>query len=117
MIYAAIMLLGQGLHQWCGCDHDDHAEPVQAGAHASVDGSAAGDCQCVAVSARGHAAHDADTCPICQFHHQGQFSQPALAVVSAQFLQSATPVYRSSPLFARVLRVHAPRAPPADSLA
>lgn len=120
VFYAAVMLLGQGLHQWSCCD-DDHGQPRHAAAceveAAIADVGSASNASCASILPAGHAAHDSASCAICQFHHQGQLSQPAFDVLVSQFCHLLTPVHRPSPLLARLLRVHAPRAPPAALVA
>src|ERR1700692_3440580 len=72
VLYAGTMLLGQALHQLSGCDHHDgHSSEHAASDRPDTDGLSAND---------DDDHHDADSCPICQFHTQAQLGAPVAEI-------------------------------------
>jgi hypothetical protein len=107
ILYAGMMLLGQSLHELLGCEHHHPHSTVLLSVRASETGET--------VSSRDAGvedAHDPDSCPLCQFHAQGQLT-PSLA--GGELWQSVTPAAPAdAPLLfvVRARSVHAPRPPP-----
>ena len=107
VLYAGMMLLGQSLHSLMGCEHDH----VPAGFAGPTESRATGERSPTVVGGEQH-LHDADGCPICQFHAQGQLA-PSLPVSELrQFVAARVPLH-DPPVFAvRVSGIYSPRGPP-----
>lgn len=103
VLYAGMMLFGQGLHHLLGCDHE-HA--LQSKVPHSCPSTAVR-----AVAAVEH-GHDADNCPICQFQAQGQLATTSVGSELKQTVVAVPPLY-SPPLVAVfALGIPGPRPPP-----
>jgi hypothetical protein len=104
VLYAGMMLFGQGLHHLLGCDHEHELLAVQT--LTNCDASTA-----VRAEAVEH-AHDADNCPICQFQAQGQI---VATIVGSELRQAVvpTPLVHCPPTVAVfALGIPGPRPPP-----
>jgi hypothetical protein len=107
VLYSGMMLAGQSLHALMGCVHD-HGP---AGLSGSTEARASGE-QSPAVVAGEQHLHDADCCPICQFHAQGQLA-PSLPVSELrQFIAARVPLHASPVFTVRVSGIYSPRGPP-----
>lgn len=115
LCYAAAAGAGQGLHLLAGHDHG-HLTAEQAGdaghwhvSHTSTSPLAA------AVDAGATDEHDADECPICQYHSLGQWYRPSEGVATsttvAEFTGSQVQLFRQR----LPVRPLGPRGPPSFS--
>ena len=72
VVYSGMMLAGQCLHEFLGCDHD--RMPVCCAAHSAEHGDGS-----TSLAAQDEHQHSAADCPICRLHTQGQLSTAAVA--------------------------------------
>jgi len=107
VLYAGMMLLGESLHGLLGCEHAHGPTAVATSVNESpTEGSVP------AVAASVEDEHDADACPLCQFHAQGQLAPN----IGEGQLEDAVVV--TAPCHSRLvddvcaLTIHAPRPPP-----
>ena len=107
VLYAGMMLFGQGLHHLLGCEHEHES----LAAHSDVGASAE-------ISPAIHAAaveehiHDTDACPICQFQAQGQLAVAVVGTELRQTVVAAAPLCSSPIVAAFALGIQGPRPPP-----
>jgi hypothetical protein len=107
VLYSGMMLLGQSLHSLMGCEHDHGPAGISGSAETRGSGE-----QFPAVVAGAQHVHDADNCPICQFHAQGQLAPSLLVSELRQFVAARVPL-QAPPVFAdRVSGIYSPRGPP-----
>jgi hypothetical protein len=104
VLYAGMMLLGQGLHHLLGCDHEH--ELRAACSQPSSNTSTA-----VRVEAVEH-DHDADNCPICQFQAQGQIAATIVGSELRQAAVAAAPPHYPPIVAVFALGIPGPRPPP-----
>jgi hypothetical protein len=106
VFYAGMMLFGQGLHHFLGCEHEHNLLAVQSEARANSEASAAIRAEAV------EDAHDADNCPICQFQAQGQIAATIAASELRQLVVPASPVYSPPSVAVFAVGIPGPRPPP-----
>jgi hypothetical protein len=107
VLYTGMMLGGESLHALLGCGLDRHAAKAvsrTASANSHANGPAVGN------SAR--FAHDENSCPICQFHAQGQLAPSRASNPFGQAVCVFLPVQPALILSAATLGVYSPRGPP-----
>ncbi len=107
VLYAGMMLCGQGLHHLLGCEHEHELLAVSSETGTADDAAT----ELHAGAAVEH-THEADACPICQFQAQGQL---AVAVVGAELRQTvvaAEPLSYSPIVASFALGIQGPRPPP-----
>jgi hypothetical protein len=107
ILYAGMMLLGQSLHELLGCEHHhSHLTVVHPiGVSETGETLSSGD-------AGAEDAHDPETCPLCQFHAQGQLTPSLVGGELWQSVTPAAPVDAPLPFVVCARSVHAPRPPP-----
>ncbi|HEV3340838.1 MAG TPA: hypothetical protein VG125_10795 [Pirellulales bacterium] len=109
VLYGAAAVLGQGLHL-LACQTHDHGHEVAEASHpeqARQPGAA--------IASHSLDEHDADQCPICQYHLQGQWHGTAQRDTRSTVLESLVP-HQVRTFRPRSLdRPLGPRGPPSSS--
>jgi hypothetical protein len=106
VVYAGMMLFGQGLHHFLGCDHEHNLLAVRSEVRANSEASTT-----VRAEVVDH-VHDADNCPICQFQAQGQIAATIASSELRQLVVPAPPVYSPPSVAVFALGLPGPRPPP-----
>ena len=113
LCYAAAAGAGQGLHLLAGHDHDHRAaeQAVDVG-HRQFSHTAA---PSAVIDDAAAEEHDADQCPICQYHSLGQWQESSESAATSATVEQFSGSHFD--LFRRVLPVRAlgPRRPPSFS--
>jgi Protein of unknown function (DUF2946) len=107
VLYTGMMLGGESLHLLLGCGGDQHAATCVSQADATlsrVNGPA--------VESGAKFVHDEDSCPICQFHAQGQLAPSLASNPIRQVLSISLPVQPTLVLAAATPGIYSPRGPP-----
>jgi hypothetical protein len=105
VLYTGMMLGGESLHLLVDCDC-----PGVAATAVSRTGSTTPNAPLVRNGAR--FVHDEDSCPICQFHAQGQLAPSLASNPLRQVLATSLPVQPTLILAAAAPGVYSPRGPP-----
>jgi hypothetical protein len=106
VLYTGMMLLGPGLHELLGCEHE-HAVLAPGSQAVPVSDSSSA----IRAEAVEH-AHDADNCPICQFQAQGQIAATIVGSELRQAVVPAPPLFFPPIVAVFALGIPGPRPPP-----
>jgi hypothetical protein len=106
VLYTGMMLLGPGLHELLGCEHEHAVRAVASEAVPASDPSSALRADAVDYT------HDADTCPICQFQAQGQIAATIAGSELTQAVVPAPPHFFPPIVAVFALGIAGPRPPP-----
>jgi hypothetical protein len=106
ILYTGMMLGGESLHLLlgCECDHAAKCASDAAAATSHPDGPA--------VASGAKFVHDEASCPICQFHAQGQLAPTLASNPLRQVLSISPPVQPTLILAAVTPGIYSPRGPP-----
>jgi hypothetical protein len=106
ILYAGMMLFGQGLHHLLGCEQEHQFLAVRSHVQPSSEASTATRAEGV------EHAHDADNCPICQFQAQGQIAATIAGSELTQAVVPAPPHFFPPIVAVFALGIAGPRPPP-----
>ena len=108
VLYAGMMLFGQGLHEFMGCEHEHgHFAAARTSSVAETGTTVSRGVD------RLDSEHDPATCPLCQFYAQGQLTSSVTGGGDLrQSVTTAAPVSIPLVFEVRVPGVHGPRPPP-----
>jgi hypothetical protein len=107
VLYTGMMLGGESLHLLLGCEHAGPAATSIASAE-----NATSDANTPSFANGVRFVHDEDSCPICQFHAQGQLAPSLASNPLRQVLATSLPMQPKLILAAAAPGVYSPRGPP-----
>jgi hypothetical protein len=107
VLYTGMMLGGESLHLLLGCEQSGRAATsVSSAANATSDANTP------SVANPVRFVHDEDSCPICQFHAQGQLAPTLAFNPLRQVLSTSLPVQPTLILAVATPGIYSPRGPP-----